>query len=1599
MTAPTLFRATTAAATPSMADRFGALGREQRVRLMRRLLEAGRAREIPAVIPPRDPGRPVPLSPAQHDLWVYDSLYPGTAALNLCSAYHFDRPADPAHLEAALTLIQRHHDILRTRIRTDEDGGLRVEFPDDGPFDLEREDLRGTDTTIDEAFETFRARPFDLGRDKLIRARFVRVDERRSTLMLSLHHTISDWWSFDVLQNEFAQAYGALRDGKEPPLTRPAVQYADFSSWQDELAESGVFGARLDFWRRYLADPPGPLTVPGGGGTPVTSGDGIAQVPFHIDARTAAAVRALARERGASVYVVLMAAFAVLAHRVSGADDLILGTPIANRAAKGLDQVIGYVMNAVPTRWRVRSDRSFADVLAGFAVDFPELMANADVPVGRIVSAAAPERSAGRAPLYQWVFMHLTQQPSVSVMKEFAEPERIHTGGEHDLVGVVKDCDDGMEGSFGLRTDVFDPRVVARWTECYVELLRRITTDPTALVGDIDLVPGAMRGQLLAESAGPAAPAPASLPALVARQAARTPDAPALESGGEALSYAQLADRVDRLAHRMVRYGAGPGRIVALALDRGTDWPVAALAAQRAGAAYLPVDPAHPVERVRRVLAEAAPVLLVTAPGAEPLDADLPTLVLDENAWADEPLPAPGHPDTTGAAHVIHTSGSTGTPKGVIVTHAGVAALTAGLVDGTALGAGSRVLQLGPPTFDISVGEMCLAFGSGGTLVLPPRGPLVGDALADVLTGLRISCAFVPPSVLATVPPGPHPELRTLLVGAESCPPDLIARWTAGGRRLHNAYGPTEATVVSTLSAPLAADGTAPPVGTPLPGTGAYVLDERLRPVPAGVSGELYLAGPALARGYLGRAALTAERFVADPYGPPGSRMYRTGDLAHRDPAGVTHYLGRGDEQVKLRGLRIEPGEIAAALTEHPTVDRAVAVVRNSRAGVAQLVAYAVPAPGSEIDPDALLLHAAGRLPAAMVPAAVVALDALPLTSGGKLDRAALPAPAQRSDETVRAPGSAREEILCGLFAGLLGLEQAGPDDDFFRLGGDSIMAIQLAVRARAAGLVLSPHDVFTVRTPARLAALARTPDTDLPQEEDTGYGRLPLTPVMRWWREQGPDTSAFTQSMVFPVAAGTGLGTLAEAVTGLAARHAALRMRLVGDTPAEWELEVPAGDLPGNARTLRVPVAPDADLLGRARALAVSTALRPEDGEMLRAVWLDAGPGRPGALLVTVHHLAVDGLSWRVIGQELAAALGHRDEGDPAPAKITSFTRWSRLLSQEADRRLGELPWWERQLADGTARIAGGRGAGERRQTLTVELGPDLTRSALVTLPGGFNCRPDAVLLTALTAAAVQWRGTGSALLVHLEGHGREVISAPVDVSGTVGWFTTQYPVRLDLGAAAVRPGGRPGEALKSVKEQLRGVPAGGLGWGLLRYLHPTTGPALAALAAPDVRFNYLGRFAESDAAGGRLLDVGPEAVPLGHALEVDVLSREENGGLLLEASFSYAAGVFTEDEVRALAAAWSEALGVLADHCGPDGGAVHTPSDFPLVDLTGDQLELLGQNIDFGEFGEFGDFGDFGDLDTESDTDSDTDPDGGIHGIHGTDGPGASAHRGGRR
>ncbi|GAA2209302.1 hypothetical protein GCM10009850_047600 [Nonomuraea monospora] len=1615
----------------SAADRFAALSAGRRVELLRRLVEAGRLAAIPDIVPPRDPAVPVRLSPAQEDLWVYESLYPDTAALNLCCSYHFDTPVDPADLEAALTIVQGHHDSLRMRI-TGEVGGLRVECAPAEPFKLERLDLRGTGVGLREALHAFSRRTFELDGGPLIRGQYITVDGTRATLVLALHHIATDWWSFDVLHGELTEAYRAVRDGVPPRLRRPAIQYADFAGWQRELEAAGVFDAQLGWWRDYLANPPRPLTVgpsttaspsaspsvgPSVGATapgPATAGSaapgfGVGQVAFRVGARVEAAVRALAKERGATVYGVLMTAFAVFAHRLSGEPDLITGTPVANRSARGLDRVIGYVMNSVPVRWRFDGRTTFAESLARFTADFPQVLAHADVPVGRIVRAVDPERVAGRSPLFQWVFMHLPRQESVARLREIADPERVHTGGEHDLIGIVRDADDGFEASLEFRTDVYEPEVVRAWADAFTTLLGSLVAEPDVPVSRALLLP-----EEPPVSRGSSAGVPATtLYGLVARQAGRRPGAVAVEAEDGRLTYGELLERADALAGVLVERGVGPERVVALGLGRSMAMVVAMLAVQRAGGAYLPVDPDDPVERVAYLIRDAGASLLVAERGALPglgvepgrlprLDAEPSALPghVAEPAPLPEPSALPGlgvervAPDAVptsitkfpdidplSAAWVIYTSGSSGRPKGVVVSHTGVACLAHSLVTSFGLAEDSRVLQLGAPTFDISVGELCLAFGSGGTLIIPPTGPLAGDELGRVLRERRVTFGLIPPAILATVPPGDYPDLRGVCAGADVCPPELAARWA--GRGFWNAYGPTETTVGSSVSDPLPPDGALPPIGRAITGTRLYVLDARLRPVPVGVPGELYVGGAGVARGYLGRPGLTAERFVADPFAA-GERMYRTGDLVHRRPDGQLQFLGRADDQVKVRGFRIEPGEVEAVLAGHRAVARAAVAKRGDR-----LVAYLVPHPANTMDaPDAdaadadaadadaakadsadacaaeadtveadtavidtavidtavvdtavvdtavvdtavvdtavvdtavvdtavvdtavvdtavidtadVLAHAMARLPVHMVPTEYVVLDALPLTPRGKLDRAALPAPHTPTGMS-RKPVTERESALCSLFAELLGLQEVGAEDDFFRLGGDSVAAIRLVSRARELGIGLTPREVFVARTPAALAVLARVASravTDVPA------GRFPLTPIMHWWRERGGPLRDFTQSLVVTVPEGCDEGRVRAALRTLTARHAALRMRLLRHSEDDWELEVLE-----NAAEVPFSEAQEPD---------------PERGHMLTATWTS-----PDRLLLTAHHLAVDTVSWRILAPELTALL---NAPAPAPPQGTSFARWSRLLTAEAhrpERVAAELPLWERMATQGQPLLppTPGHKSYGKRAVLTRTLNPDLTDQALTHLPAAFHCGPNEVLLTALAIAVTRWRG-GTTILMEVEGHGREPFTDDIDISDTVGWFTTHYPVSLDAS-------GTPAAALNRTKDTLRSLPGSGLGHGLLRYLNRETAAKLAELPTPDLRFNYLGRF-EGDLVGR------PDA-PMAYALELDAVALP---GPRLTASWSHAANLLAPHHVTELADHWEAALTELAAQH-HQGGA--TSSDFPLVDLTQAQIEALEADLD---------------------------------------------------
>ncbi|HEX4582725.1 MAG TPA: amino acid adenylation domain-containing protein, partial [Acidobacteriaceae bacterium] len=844
---------------------------------------------------------------------------------------------------------------------------------------------------------------------------------------------------------------------------------------------------------------------------------------------------------------------------------------------------------------------------------------------------------------------------------------------------------------------------------------------------------------------------------------------------------------------------------------------VGLLAVLKSGAAYLPVDPDYPADRIRFMLDDARPALVLTA-------SEMTQRLAESERYSDHnpsdaerirPLRLQ-HP-----AYLIYTSGSTGKPKGAVVTHCGIANLACAQIEHFGITRQARVLQLSSSSFDASVMELLMAFASGATLVLPPPGPLASELLAQILVEQEITHSLIPPSALASMPPCELPEFKTLIVGGEACSGELVARWSQG-RRMINAYGPTEATACITLSEPLAGDA-APPLGRPIANTQIYILDRALRPVAVGVAGELYVAGTGLGRGYLRRAGLTAERFVANPFAT-GTRMYRTGDLARWRRDGVLEYLGRSDFQVKIRGFRIELGEVEASLLSHPEVAQAAVIACEKR-----LIAYVVPMTEKAIDLTELRQHVAQKLPDYMVPAAIVTLHELPLTPSGKLDRNALPA-AEFGGGAGRGPSTEREEILCRLFAEVLGLERVSVEDSFFQLGGDSIGSIQLVSRARRAGLVLTPRDIFQYQTIQALAQVAKSFPEKSAMLRDDAVGTVTPTPIMRWLFEREIPFDRFSQSMLLQVPDNLDERRLRRALQLLIDHHDALRLHI----------------LPDGTLQIRPPHTLAAErCFRRVRANATSheietqsaeLRLDPYSGTMLQVVWLD-----PGRLLLTIHHLAVDGVSWHILISDLVAAYDSSSLLPPG----TSFRHWAKCLSAEATspERVNELLFWKSLLNNSTGEFCKESLFVQKDQHSPIErlrltLPHELTAPLLSSVPAALHARVNEVLLAAFAMAVAEWRkrqghSNETALLLDLEGHGREEIFDGVDLSRTVGWFTCMYPVRLDAAGLG------PIATLKQVKEQLRKVPDNGVGYGLLRYLNPETAPILATLPRPQISFN----------------------------------------------------------------------------------------------------------------------------------------------------------------
>ncbi|MBU3062100.1 amino acid adenylation domain-containing protein [Nocardia sp. NEAU-G5] len=1263
----------------------------------------------------------IPLSLAQQRLWILNRFAEHAGAYNMPLAVELTGTVDPQVLRAGLLDVLERHESLRTTFPDSVEGPTQVVHPAaEIPLSTDPIDATGADAMALAA--EYAGYGFDLRTQAPIRVALYATGPDSYVFLVVLHHICGDGWSIAPLARDLMTAIAARAAGQAPRWAPLPVQYADFALWQRELLgdeddPASALGQQLSYWRAALADLPDQLDLPLDRPRPLQRAAEGARVGFTIPAATRRAVAALAAERGVSTFMVLHACLVVLLSRLCNTTDIAIGTPIAGRSDPALDDLVGMFVNTLVLRTEVDPAAGFAALLDRVRETDLDAFANADVPFERLVEAVNPTRDAGRHPLFQVMLSYEnTPELRITVPGTEARVAPMDTGiAKFDLQLTVQEADDATDGplaaEFGYATDVFDEATVTAIAQRFVRLVTAAAAAPSVPVGDLSILDARETGRLVPITGAPGEPA-ITLARLLTETAERLPEAVAVRYLGHDTTYRELDEASNRLARVLIGHGAGPEVVVAVALPRGLDSITAVWAVAKTGAAYVPVDPGYPADRIAHMLIDSGAMLGLTDAQSHAALPDWPVrggrhrkryvdwLLVGSPELAAETGRRPSTPVTDADRHypmrvchpayLIYTSGSTGTPKAVVVTHAGLASLAHEQMHLFGVTDSARTLHFSSPSFDASVLELLLGFAAGATIVVAPAGLYGGAELARLLRTERVTHAFITPAALATVPPEGLDELEAVIVGGDACPEELVTTWTAA-HRMHNMYGPSEATVAATATGPMVA-GSAVPIGLPIRGMRLFVLDARLHPVPPGVPGELYLSGPGLARGYLGRQGMTAQRFPANPHGRRGERMYRTGDLVVADSSGQLRFLGRADDQVKIRGFRIELREIDHVLRAQPGVRFALTVVHTGEHGNQRLASYL--AAEGKIDTGAVLEAARQQLPAYMVPAAITVIDEVPMTPSGKLDRKALPEPVFASGSASRAPGTALERQVAQVFGTVLGHPMPGVEDSFFEAGGNSLLATRLTVALHAEfGVDLPVRAIFEAPTVAgvavRLTEAPRTQRAALAAHTPRP-GRIPLSlPQQRVWflNRYSPESSAYNIAFVIRIDGDPDIAALRSGIADLITRHEVLRTIFPEDRSGAYQvvldahrcmpvLEPVATDEEGAALALR-------DLARRGFDLAREIPVR--------MMLLRTGPERY-ALGIVLHHIAADGWSLIPLTRDLAVAYAARCGGAaptwaPLPVQYADFSLWQRDWIGDQDDpasvAAAQLRFWRDALAD----------------------------------------------------------------------------------------------------------------------------------------------------------------------------------------------------------------------------------------------------------------------------------------------------------------------------
>ncbi|ESA35631.1 amino acid adenylation domain protein [Leptolyngbya sp. Heron Island J] len=1551
------------------------LSSKKRALLERLLQENGVLSQSRQRIPRRSDQDTVLLSSAQQRLWFLDQLESGNFIYNIPAALRLTGSVNIDALNKGLRAICQRHEVLRTTFST-VDGKPVSTIHQQLPQDLltvvnleamatpEREETAKR-LAVEEA-----RRPFNLGQDMMMRAVLFRLHETDHLLLLSLHHIASDGWSLAVLVQELSAFYTSFdQSGASPERPELAIQYADFALWQHQRLQGEEFNRQLDYWRKKLSGDLPLLQLPSDRLRPAVSSLQGALYHFKFSNSLSTALKELSQKEQASLFMTLLAAFKVVLYRYTGQNDILVGTAVANRQRTELEEMIGVFVNTLVLRTDLSSGLSFRRLLQRVKDTVLEADAHQDFPFEKLVETMRPERSMSHNPLFQVMFvlqnapMQRVELPALTL-----DPVPLDIGrAQLDLSVNLVEMPDEICGWFEYSTDLFELETVECLFNHFHTLLHGIVANPDQSIDTLPLLSPNEKHRLLTvwNQNQLEYPSHQCLHQLFELQAEQTPDEIAIVLGNDHISYHALNQRANQLAHYLRAQGITSECLVGICTERSIEMVVGILAVLKAGGGYVPLDPAYPAERLAFIVEDSQISIVLSQKNSRSkipqsdvhivdLDVDWPNKI--EHQSADNVISGVSPKNL---AYLIYTSGSTGKPKGIMIQHQSAAALIGWAKTVFTPEQLTGVLASTSICFDLSVFELFLPLSSGGRVILAENILSLPDLpAADQVTLINT----VPSAIAGLLKANALPDsVRTVNLAGEPLGLKLVQEIYQQQQvtDVFNLYGPSEDTTYSTFSRISKDLAQAPSIGRPIANTQAYILDNNLQPVPINVVGELFLGGAGLARGYWQRPELTDEKFVQHPFSPePDARLYRTGDLVRYRSNGEIEFLGRTDHQVKVRGFRIELQEIEATLQQHRAVREAIVIAHLNQANYNYLVAYVIPSEPNSIDRDLLRQFLQTRLPDYMVPEQFVFLDEFPLLPSGKVDRSALTAPSRETTAKTE-PSTPAQKVLAEIWSDLLGLDKVGIHDNFFELGGDSILSIQVVARASQAGLYLIPKQLFQHQTIAELAKVVNMVSTTL-AEQGVITGAVPLTPIQHWFFEQQlPEPHHWNQSVLLQVQPSLNPDWVEQILQQLLVQHDALRLRFTQKAKM-WSQTI-------------ADVNPDSlfeyvDLSGLSevdqqkeidnRTDGLQASLNLFNGPLIRAALFNLGNHRPCRLLFIVHHLVVDGISWRILLEQFFSLYHQLQQGQSLqlPAKTSSYKLWAEHLVTwtQSPHVKQELSYWLDKFKDvhiSPLPIDSGdvnNNSEATVKTVSLALESEETKALLQEVPLAYQTQINEVLLTALALSFEQWTKS-AALLIDVEGHGREELFEDLNLSGTVGWFTAVFPVLLTLGNKDSLS-----DSLKQVKEQLRQIPNCGVGFGAVKYLSKDSdaGHQLKSLPKSEVSFNYLGRF-DQVLPEVNHLQIVPEMLaadrgcnnPRRYLIDVNSYILKDQ----LRVDWTYSEKVHQAETVADLAQNFLHHLKGLIRHCQSPDTVGYTVSDFPDAGLNQQEFdEIIAQAIE---------------------------------------------------